>query len=154
MASGTFHTVNGVKVYGLIIDPGAAHALMGVDTLLHFLRGTGVTPIFCRSDRAFVGIDGEPSPGLKKVSFPLGTPGLNAEFETDLIGGGGSLCPGLLPLFTMREHKCVLLCGFFSNDDGLFIVTVDMSWLGERVFLTDSGHYALPCDDYSQKQTE
>lgn len=148
LASAAFHTVRGVKVFGLIIDPGAAHALIGCDTLLEFMTKTGIKPVFMRTERSFVGIDGEPSPGCAKVSYPLGLKGLEATFEADIIGGPGSQCPGLLPLATMIRNRCGLLCGFFENDDGLFIITVREEWLGYRVYLTDSHHYILPCDDY------
>lgn len=35
-----YHTVRGKKMYGLIVDPGAAHALMGCDTLIDFICAT------------------------------------------------------------------------------------------------------------------
>lgn len=153
--SAGYHTVRGRKVYGLIVDPGAAHALMGSDTLLEFIRATGVPVMYRRTDRTFVGIGGEPSEGLSKANFPLGIPELNAVFDTDLIGGSGSKFPGLLPLYTMRKNRCALLCGFFGNDDGLLVVTVNKGsgpeWIGLRVLLTDSEHYILPCDDYTKK---
>ena len=105
----TYHTVKGQKIYGLIVDPGAAHGLIGCDTLLEFMRKTKVQPEFRGSDRTFVGIDGEPSAGLSKVNLPLGIPGLNAKFDGDIIGGTGSQCPGLLPLDTMIINRCGLL---------------------------------------------
>lgn len=111
-----------------------------------------------RTDRAFVGIDGEPSEGLSKANFRLGIPGTKATFDTDLIGGQGSKCPGLLPLDTMRKNRCGLLCGFFENGDGHFIIgtvqTNSLEWKGVRVYLTDSEHYRLPCEDYSQNVTK
>ena len=34
LASGAYHTVKGVKIYRLVVGPGAAHGLIGSDTLL------------------------------------------------------------------------------------------------------------------------
>ena len=51
-------------MYGLIVDPGAAHALIGSDTLLDFMRQTGVTPIQIAAYSA--GTDPAPVPDYPK----------------------------------------------------------------------------------------
>ena len=83
MNSAGYHTVHRKKHYGLLIDPGAAHALIGVDTLLDLMRKIGIKLEFRSTDRVLGGIDGEPSEGLAKANFRLGISGLNASFDTD-----------------------------------------------------------------------
>lgn len=145
-----YHMVRGTKRFGLIIDPGAADGLIGSDTLREFLEHAKIRAEFRGTDRQFLGINGEPSPGLAKTRYQLGLPGLDVKYEADIIGGTGSYCPGLLPNSNMVRNKCGLLCGYFSNDDGLFIVRTHKGTFGYRALLTDTKHYLLPCDDFSK----
>lgn len=75
---GAFHMVRGRKMYGLIVDPGAAHGLIGVDTLKEFLDHTGTKPSFSKTNRTFVRIEGDPCEGLQKATIDLGLAGINA----------------------------------------------------------------------------
>ena len=103
------HVVRGEVRHGLIVDPGAASALMGTETLRSFLQESvdlRRLPITIEpSNATFTGVDGRPEPGLGVVTVPLGIPGLpGCSFRTDLIGNEGSTCPGLLPLNTLLDH--------------------------------------------------
>ena len=97
------HSVGGTPVHGLIVDPGAAAGLMGIDTLRLFLRETldalGLEVSVAPSSATFTGVDGLPEPSLGRCTVPIGVPGLDrASFSTDLIGKCGSHFHGLLPL--------------------------------------------------------
>jgi hypothetical protein len=91
------------------------------------------------------------------VRFPIGLAGIvNATYSADVLGGSSSRCPGLVPLHTLMQQKCILFCSYFSNGDGLLGVRVIDSYGHEqyrmqRLLHTDSGHYLLPIDNFQKK---
>ena len=153
------HTVNGVPVHGLIVDPGASAGLMGIDTLRLFLQETldplGLSVTIVPSSATFTGVDGLPEPSLGRCTVPLGVPGLDrVTFSTDLIGKSGSRCPGLLPLEALLQYKATLVCDVFEDKsrDGILILSSTQHGFTRtglvRVHYTDSGHYLMPISNF------
>ena len=153
------HTVNGVPIHGLIVDPGASAGLMGIDTLRLFLQETldplGLSVSIGPSSATFTGVDGLPEPSLGRCTVPLGVPGLDrVTFSTDLIGKAGSHCPGLLPLEALLQYKATLICDAFGDGtrDGILVLTSAARGHATsglvRVYFTDSGHYLMPISSF------
>ena len=93
--------VKGKHHHGLIVDPGAASALSGSETLRRYwheiLEPQGVKLVFEGTQQVFTGVDGQPSPGLGVCPLPISLLGYNnATWRTDVIGDTGSMCPMLL----------------------------------------------------------
>ena len=131
---------------------------MGVETLRLYidecLKPRSLTVRFEPTKAIFTGIDGRPEPGLAVCTFPLGVPGLqDTSFRTDLIGGSGSHCPGLLPMPVLMAYSSCLMCGVLQHNDGILILTTEL--VGKRVvafvrvLLTESGHYMMPMDQFN-----
>ena len=109
------HVARGEERHGLIVDPGAASALMGTDTLKHYFEHLLSPQDLARvsfepSNATFTGVDGRPEPGLGVCTFPLVISGIPGRpFRTDLMGGTGSKCPGPLPLHVLMEYQACLV---------------------------------------------
>eukprot|EP00974_Lingulodinium_polyedra_P002022 190278-Lingulodinium_polyedra.AAC.1 len=155
------HVVKGTKRHGLIVDPGAAAALMGTETLRSYqqevLEAVGRKLAFMSTDATFVGVDGRPEAGQASCRLPLGLAGAESvHFTTDLIGNEGSKCPGLLPLRALLEHRAVLLCDALDGGDGILALRAPSSkparTLVLGVLLTDTGHYLLPTDQFGVEE--
>ena len=75
-----------------------------------------------RVQQYFSGIGGkrQDSLGICILLLGLGLVGVKSvELGFDLIGGQGSLCPGLLPLHVLIIWKSAILCGVLPHDDGI-----------------------------------
>ena len=59
-----FHSVRGTSRHGLIVDPGAASALMGTETLRTFLEDQNLKVTMEPSCSTFTGVDGRPEPAV------------------------------------------------------------------------------------------
>ena len=154
--------IKGRQHTGLLVDPGASKALIGSDTL-HEIFNKILKPrklmhmvIWGKSKSSFTGISSDVQQSLGVVRFPLGLLGVrSAFFSTDVVGGPSSSCPGLVPLRTLINHHCLIACGHFPNGDGLLIISVRDDRGRNRLatqllYLTDSGHYLLPIDNFGQ----
>ena len=119
--------VRGKKRFGLLVDPGAANALMGTDTFREYyetvLKPQGLKISMELSQSTFAGIDGVPQPGQGIATFPIGLRGLpGTTFSTYLIAGEGSWCPGLLPLCMVRLYHMSLYTDIWPNGDGILVM--------------------------------
>ena len=153
-----FHFIKGNKVYGILIDPGAAKGLIGSDTL-HDLIENVLKPNHMqhlikwqKSHNKFTGISADPQISLGMVQFPIGLKGIKlATFNCDVIGGSSSKCPALMPLISMLHTGCLISCGYFSNGDDLLGIRMpDGSFRTQRLLFTDSGHYLLPIHHFDK----
>ena len=143
----------------MIIDPGAASALTGTESLRKYyeqvLVPRGYAPISTRPGNAtFTGIDGKPEPGLCIADVPLSFIGApDVTWSTDLLGGPGSSCPPLLGNDSLRHFMASIFENVLPNGDGVLVLLVgdpiksqSEQALFLRILLTDSGHYLLPAD--------
>ena len=161
-----YHEVRGRRRYGLIVDPGASKGLMGTETLREYVTAVlkphqlASSIVVQESSTTFSGINGEVDPSAGAAELPMLIPELpGSVFCTDLIGGAGSRCPGLLSLMTFMNLYGSLLCNIFENGDGV-VIFCETDSTGKftnvvfiRVLPTNSGHYLLPTDrSYSQQQ--
>ena len=101
-----------------MLDPGAASGIIGTDTLREYqedvLSKTSCKVKLRPSTATFTSIDGKPTKGLGSAAIPLPKTALkNGVFVADLIGGAGSLCPGLLPLSSFLAYKANIFCNVF-----------------------------------------
>ena len=85
--------------------------------------------------------------------IPCGDDGDVVNFECDSIAGTGAHCPRLLSNEIFVRHKMNLLAGFFQNGGGLLVWRLPLIEGGfkdkyNRAFITDSGHYLLPVDNF------
>ena len=73
----TFHFVKGNKMFGILIDPGAAKGLIGSDTLSELinnvLKPAKMDKYIKRrtSNNKFTGISADPQQSLGMVTFPI-----------------------------------------------------------------------------------
>ena len=109
-----FNMVKGAKVHGLLVDPGASRALIGMDTLRdiikNVLRPQGLHRCIAwhKSANYFSGISATKEYSMGIVRFPIGLFGIKtAYFCCDVIGGGSSTCSGLIPLRALSVQKAV-----------------------------------------------
>ncbi len=148
-----YHAVRGKDRWGLLIDPGAADAVCGTQTLLeycqqvlwpqgisHVPQGVGQT--------SFTGIDGLPLRSGLRTRIPVDLGPFKTHYECDTIGASGDRCPMLLPNRSLIRKKACMLFGYYDNDDGLLILPHPVTHIrfALRLLLTDSGHYLLPID--------
>ncbi|OLP86389.1 hypothetical protein AK812_SmicGene32497 [Symbiodinium microadriaticum] len=152
----SYHTVLGEKRRGLLVDPGAASGLVGSETLRDIMETCLPTArardVVWNRDKAqsVSGISGTPESTLGEVSFPLQLAGASGSFSADVLGGEGSLCPALLSNPSLRRQKAAVLCDYFTNGDGVLVVSDGSDgWRYLRILLTDSGHYLLPIDHHA-----
>jgi hypothetical protein len=153
-----FHIVKGTEHYGILIDPGAAKGLIGIDTLKdifeHVLKPNGMMKHvhWTTSKNRFTGISATPQYSLGSCTFPIGLKGFQrSTFTCDVLGGDSSKCPGLIPLHSLNHAGCLLACGYFHNNDGLLgIRAPNGTYHPQRLLLTDSGHYLLEIHHFNQ----
>ena len=140
------HTVQGKPRQGLIYDPGAPHAIGGTDTLLGFVRETGLSFTPLDGDGAFKGIDAVDIESRMKARVPFKIAGRSWPITVHTLGGSGSSCPFLLPNSALEGATTVH--SFFPNGDAL-LALVDPSGqiAGVRMCRTDSGHHMVIHDD-------
>ncbi|CAE7721255.1 unnamed protein product [Symbiodinium sp. CCMP2592] len=144
-----YHTVQGEKRRGLLVDPGAASGLVGSETLRDLLEACDSGPV--RWDRQKTnnvsGISGNSESTLGEIEIPLMLDGARGSYKADVLGGDGSLCPALLSNPALRRQKAAILSDWFSNGDGVLVIqTEERECHYLRLLLTDSGHYLLPVD--------
>ena len=90
-------SVRGSYHHGVIVDPGAAASIIGVDTLRRYVtecltpRGLSVTVL--PSTNKLTSIDGLSLLAVGTVSAPLLLAGSVVYWHADAIGGTGSRCP-------------------------------------------------------------
>ena len=151
-------SVKGKTIYGLIVDPGAARGLIGADTLKdiiqHVLKPHGKHRDikWHRPSGKFQGISAEPQQSLGQCEFPIGLLGIQGTFTADVIGGKGSMCPGLLPCKALMNNGCLISFGYFPNGDGLMGIRAPNGTLKcQRLLYTDSGHNVLPIHNFDTK---
>lgn len=149
--------VRGKKRCGLIIDPGVASGLIGSDTLKDIMDKC-IHPYGKFKDAEMnkvvtspvSGISGGSDRTLGQVKLPLIAGGCPITYTAEVIGGEGSCCPALVGNPTLRKMNSTIFTNYFQNGDGLLVLD-SRSDDGEslqimNIFLTDSGHYLLPCD--------
>ena len=163
-----FHTIQGRRRRGLIIDPGAANGLVGSETLRDLLLGC--TVIFeTRSMRPF---PGQRSSQRLQESAARQTPPLarsacscpcwpdfvmHAMWQTLLVVRP-SCCPALVGNPALVKMGAIIAANWFENKDGLLIVPGgsedghEMQLL--RLLYTDCRHYMLPLDEVESAQQE
>ena len=100
-----FHLVRGRPMHGMLVDTGAAKAIMGTDTMKEYITDIlskyGKVIEVKPSDSRFTGIGGRQEKSKRLAETPLGIPlpGIaEVTIDLDLLGDLGSKCPGLLPL--------------------------------------------------------
>ena len=157
-----FHSARGHKMFGMIVDPGAASAIMGTDTLREFvnevLKPKGYSVKYRSTTSRFTGIGGRSDPGVAKASFNIGVPGLSsAELTVDLVGHGGSNCPVLLPLECLLRMQACMLFNVLPHSDGIMILRLHIGEISEtllfiQLYHTDSGHYMMPISDFGRQE--
>ena len=103
-------TVQGVRIYGLIVDPGAARGVIGCDSLGE-IKDQVLKPrwmlkyiAWATSNAKFSGISSDLQYSVGLVTFPIGLQGIsNAVFSADVLGGHATHCPGLVPLRSLMR---------------------------------------------------
>ena len=155
-----FTSVQGVQQAGLLIDPGASRALIGMDSLKKIVdevlrpRGLMGQMTWSRSAATFQGINPTAERSLGLVTIPIGLAGMrDCVFRADVIGGVSSLCPGLVPLRTLSALHAVILCGWYPDGDGVLGLWQGGAWKAQHLYKTDSGHYLLRIDEYTGPKT-
>ena len=156
-----FHTVQGHKRRGLLIDPGAAAGLVGSETLRDIIehcypnahREEAIT--WSDSDATITGISGQPDKALGRVHLQLPLKDMKATYTADVIGNAGSLCPALVGNPALCEMRASLHSRWFDNNDGLLVTwdtnnSVKPEMHLFRCLLTGSGHYLLPLDEQAE----
>ena len=121
--------MRGKPVHGLVVDPGAASGLMGTDTMREYitdhLQYTDMALSLFPSNNTFSGINGNDDPSIAVALVPLGVKGVdNIAFKTDLIGGSGSHCPGLMPLETLITYMASLFYDILDHHDGVLVLRI------------------------------
>jgi hypothetical protein len=146
-------TVRGNRHYGLVVDPGAARGVIGVDTYGEIWRKVLsprrlVHSIKWRpSNSRFSGISSMQQVSLGLCDMPIGLQGVDkSTFSADVLGGDASWCPGLVPLHSLMSSAEFMHFSFFSNGDGVLGVRYRNTCRPQRLLLTDSGHYLLRID--------
>ena len=151
-----FHTVDGCRRRGLIIDPGAANGLVGSETLRDLLqhidqaRSVKDTLEWKEKCSEVTGISGsaDTTLGEIKMMLPMLEGVTDAHYRADVIGGEASMCPALVGNPALVNMKAVLASNWFENKDGLLIIPEgdnDLNLI--RLLYTDSKHYLLPLDE-------
>ena len=84
--------------------------------------------------------------------MPIGLAGVRkAIFTAYVLGGKARHCPGLIPLHTLIKMGCVIICGYFGNQDGLMGIRMpNGKYVTQVLKHIDSGHYMLPTDQFGQ----
>ena len=157
MHHSVFTSVRGQQQAGLLIDPGASKALIGMDSLKkimdNVLRPKGMLKYmtWATSTATFQGINPTPEHSLGVVSFPIGLEGISgSRYVADVIGGPSTLCPGLVPLRTLAALHACIMCGHYKNGDGIMGLWHQNAWHPQHLHRTDSGHYLLRIDHFSK----
>ena len=89
----SYHMVNGKKIHGLLVDPGASSGLVGTETFREFLSSVMVPRdrvkdiAWLPSTTTVTGISGQEDSTLARVSPPSGLDQNEAEYTAELIGG-------------------------------------------------------------------
>ena len=124
----------------MLLDTGAALPLLGSETLRHIggmiLDELGETITVQTSSNKFTGIGGKSQPSLGIVEIPLGLslPDVSRiSIHTDVIGGHGSACPGLLPLKVLLEWKASILCNTLPQGDGILVLELSGTKAGRPI---------------------
>ena len=151
------HLVGGKEYFGLLLDPGASRGILGTDTL-HAIITYILEPhamahyiVWSPSSASFSGIAASVQRSIAAVTLPIGLMGLpNSIFKADVLGGDASQCPGLMPLKSLIAAGAISAFGCFSNGDGLiaFQDAQTQRMCPQRLYITDSGHYLLPIDQF------
>ena len=122
--------MKGKKLHGLIVDPGAASGLMGVDTLQEYFDDVLWPLGFGEGDLLYTynhlpwlrGIEGYRERAVARVSLLVGVDGELCLWDADLSRGG---CPGLLSNESFRRLRLSLIANFFENGDGILASCLD-----------------------------
>ena len=153
------HMVGGKEYFGLLLDPGASRGIMGTDTLQciisYVLDPYGKTQDirWATSAANFSGIASIIQRSIALVTVPIGLMGLQGSvFRADVLGGDASQCPGLMPLRSLIAAGAISAFGCFSNGDGIiaFRDGKTQRMCPQRLYITDSGHYLLPIDQFDK----
>ena len=87
--SASMFTVKGKPVHGLIVDPGAARGLTGIDTLRTYnrdvLQPNGISYTIEQSDGTFSGIGGDAQPAAGALWLPIGLEGVGLVLWTGYL---------------------------------------------------------------------
>ena len=157
------HAVSGVEYYGLLLDPGASKGIIGSDVLNKIINyvlaplGKDQDIVWVNSAASFSGISSSVETSLGLISFPIGLQGLRtARFQADVIGGGSSQCPGLMPLYSLIASSALVSFGCFHNGDGIICILDASSgrMCPQRLYHTDSSPYLLPIEFFDSKVDE
>ena len=153
------HMIGGKEYYGLLLDPGASRGILGTDTLqciiTYVLDPYGKTKDmrWTTSMANFSGIASIVQRSIAMVTLPIGLMGLQGSvFRADVLGGDASQCPGLMPLRSLIGAGAISAFGCFSNGDGViaFRDGKTQRMCPQRLYVTDSGHYLLPIDQFDK----
>ena len=161
-----FHTIQGRRRRGLIIDPGAANGLVGSETLRDLLQHCDLrdqvneTISWSEKQSEVTGISGSADTTLGEVCLQLPMLGglRDACYVADVVGGEASCCPALVGNPALVKMGAIIAANWFENKDGLLIVPgssgdgQEMQLL--RLLYTDSRHYMLPLDEVESAQQE
>ena len=150
-----YHTVNGRRRRGLIIDPGAANGLVGTETLRDLLqhidkaKQVSETIVWRPRQAEVTGISGSADTTLGEITMPLPmlTGIKEANYKADVIGGEASVCPALVGNPALVNMSAVLAANWFTNRDGLLAIPHGGDLQLIRLLYTDSRHYLLPLDE-------
>ena len=132
---------------------------MGTDTLqciiTYVLEPHGKTQGINWSESVanFSGIAAVIQRSIALVTLPIGLMGLQGSvFKADILGGDASQCPGLMPLRSLIGAGAISAFGCFSNGDGIIAFRDGRTqrMCPQRLYITDSGHYLLPIDQFDQ----
>ena len=153
------HMIGGKEYYGLLLDPGASRGILGTDTLQCIITfvldpyGKTKEMRWTTSMANFSGIAATIQRSIAMVTLPIGLMGLQGSvFRADVLGGDASQCPGLMPLRSLIGAGAISAFGCFSNGDGIiaFRDGKTQRMCPQRLYITDSGHYLLPIDQFDK----
>ncbi|OLQ14518.1 hypothetical protein AK812_SmicGene1358 [Symbiodinium microadriaticum] len=165
---GIYHTVQGRRRRGLIIDPGAANGLIGSETLRDLLSHVDMaekverTVEWSEKKSEVTGISGsaDTTLGEVKIGLPMLRGLSKASYVADVVGGEASCCPALVGNPALVNMGATIAANWFTNKDGLLIVPNDQPnsddepYVLLRLLYTDSRHYMLPLDEQTSANEE
>ena len=155
--SDVYHTVNGRRRRGLIIDPGAANGLIGSETLRDLLqhidqaKEINDTIVWRPRQSEVTGISGSADTTLGEITIPLPMLSGIKEYRADVIGGEASMCPALVGNPALVNMSAVIASNWFANRDGLLAIPHQGDLQLLRLLYTDSRHYLLPLDEVTNE---
>ena len=162
-------TIRGSIRHGLIIDPGAGRALIGIDTLRHYrdevLQPHGVSVSTRASKSTVTGVDGRTDPSIGVCDMKLylkGYGALDIYWNPDMMGESGLQCSSPLWKDPLVSYRATIMENALPHKNGILallpVANLTVPKAAElllfRPLFIDSGHYFLQIDEVNLTESE